>query len=127
MARTPDLKRHAFWRECIGRQADSGLTIAQFCAREGLGVFHVQSYFTETPLPGYRPHRSSPRIVRPIGFFLPVSLCAPRRAALPTSRCRSKADLPNGVRLRIPTANPHLACRVVRAVAAAKTRPGGSR
>ena len=29
MSRTPDLKRHALWSECIRRHADSGLTIAQ--------------------------------------------------------------------------------------------------
>jgi hypothetical protein len=38
-----------------------------------------------------------------------------------------EADLPNGIRLRIPTANAHLACRLVRAVARAKTDSGGAR
>jgi hypothetical protein len=38
-----------------------------------------------------------------------------------------EADLPNGVRLRIPTADPRLACRLVRTVAAARTSSGGSR
>ena len=38
-----------------------------------------------------------------------------------------EADLPNGVRLCIPTANAVLACRLVRAIAGAKTNYGGSR
>jgi len=35
--------------------------------------------------------------------------------------------LPNGIRLRIPTANARLVCRLVRAVAGAKTDSGGAR
>jgi hypothetical protein len=34
MARTPDPKLHALWRERVRRQEASGLTIAQFCAQE---------------------------------------------------------------------------------------------
>ena len=37
-----------------------------------------------------------------------------------------EADLPNGVRLRIPTADARLACRLVRVVAQART-DGGAR
>jgi hypothetical protein len=44
MSRTPDLKRHALWRKCIRRHADSGLTIALFCAREGLSIATFQSW-----------------------------------------------------------------------------------
>jgi hypothetical protein len=58
--------------------------------------------------------------------FLPVTLGLAERAAdeLPP---HIEAELPNGIRLRIPTANAPLACRLVRAVAGAKTHPGGSR
>ena len=34
MARTPDPKLHALWRDRVRRQAASGLTIAEFCAKE---------------------------------------------------------------------------------------------
>jgi hypothetical protein len=44
MSRTPDLKRYAIWRECVRRQADRGLTIVQFCARERLSVATFQSW-----------------------------------------------------------------------------------
>ncbi len=33
MARTPDPKRHALWRDRVRRQEASGLTIAQFSRR----------------------------------------------------------------------------------------------
>ncbi len=122
MARTPDLKRHAFWRECIGRQAESGLTIAQFCAREGLGVFTFKSWKRRFRVIDHTDH--CPALSAP-SAFLPVTVRLVERS--PDESLPIEADLPNGVRLRIPTANPHLACRVVRAVAAAKTRPGGSR
>jgi hypothetical protein len=38
-----------------------------------------------------------------------------------------EADLPNGIRLRIPTASARLACRLVRALAEARTNSGASR
>ncbi len=44
MARTPDLKLRTLWRQRVGRQVDSGLTIGQFCAREGLSVATFQSW-----------------------------------------------------------------------------------
>jgi hypothetical protein len=34
MARPPDPKLHAVWRDRVRRQQASGLTIAQFCAEE---------------------------------------------------------------------------------------------
>jgi hypothetical protein len=34
--RSPDPNLHALWRERVRLQAQSGLTIAQFCARESL-------------------------------------------------------------------------------------------
>jgi hypothetical protein len=122
MPRTPDLKRHAFWRECISRQAESGLTIAQFCAREGLGVFTFKSWkrrFRAIDLADHRPASSAP------SAFLPVTVRVVERP--PDEPLPIEADLPNGIRLRIPTANARLACRLVRSIAGAKTDSGGSR
>ena len=122
MARTPDLKRHALWRECIRRQVDSGLTIAQFCAREGLCVAAFHSWKRRLRLIDLADHR--PALPAP-SAFLPVTVRVVEHALgdpLPI-----EADLPNGIRLRIPTANARLACRLVRAVAGAKTDSGGSR
>lgn len=44
MARTPDLQLHALWREYRRRQVDRRLTIAQFCAQEGLSTATFHSW-----------------------------------------------------------------------------------
>ena len=66
MARTPDLERHALWRDRIHRQVHSGLTIAQFCARERspwrrstLGNAGSGSSTSQTVVPHCPPHRLS--------------------------------------------------------------------
>ena len=55
--------------------------------------------------------------------FLPVTVRLVENAANPPAPI--EADLPNGIHLRIPTGDPRLACRLIRAVAAAKTSDGG--
>ena len=122
MARPPDPKLHALWRDRVGRQEASGLTIAQFCAQEGVArsKFHAwkrRFRLMEASVP-------CPRLPTP-STFLPVTVRLLQRAAddpLPI-----EADLPNGIRLRIPTANERLACRLIRAVAGVMTHSGGSR
>ena len=44
MARSPDPKLHALWRDHIRRQQASGLTIAQLCTQEGVArsKFHAR-------------------------------------------------------------------------------------
>jgi hypothetical protein len=122
MARTPDPKIHALWRERVRRQVQSGLTIAQFCAQERLPakLFHAwRRRLQRIELGDHRPALPAP------AAFLPVTVRLAEPAAhesLPI-----EADFPNGVRLRIPTSNAGLACRLVRAVAGARTNPGGSR
>jgi hypothetical protein len=122
MARTPDPKLHATWRDRIRRQEASGLTIAQFCTQEGIArsKFHAwKRRFRLMDAPDRCPTLPTP------SPFLPVTVRLLERAAdepLPI-----EADLPNGIRLRIPTVNEHLACRLVRAVARARTDSGGSR
>jgi hypothetical protein len=80
MSRTPDLKRYALWRECIGRQVDSGLTIAQFCAREGVSVAAFHSWKRQLRLIEFADHRpASPDSLT----FLPVSPNRPCRTRFP--------------------------------------------
>ena len=122
MARTPDLKLHALWRERIHRQAQTGLTIAQFCSREHLSVSSFSNWKHRLRLIDL----AEPRPALPaLPAFVPVSVRVVEHA--PGELLPIEADLPNGVRLRIPTANARLACRLVRAVAAARTGSGGSR
>jgi hypothetical protein len=122
MARTPDLKLHALWRERFRRQAGSGLTIAQFCAQEGLSTATFHSWKRRLRLVDL----PSPLPTSPASpAFLPVTV----RLTEPTpgEPLPIVAELPNGIRLRIPTTDAGLACRLVRAVAAAKTDSGGPR
>jgi ATP-dependent helicase YprA (DUF1998 family) len=120
--RTPDLKRHALWRECIRRQLDSGLTIAQFCVREHLSVATFQSWKHRLRLIDLAERH--PAVAAPPAF-LPVTVHVPEYVL--NEPLTIEADFPNGVRLRIPTANARLACRLVRVVAGARTNSGDSK
>jgi hypothetical protein len=122
MARTPDPKLHALWRDRLRRQEASGLTIAQFCVQECVArsKFHAwKRRFRLMESPDQCP------ALPPPSAFLPVTVRVVEHAhddSLPI-----EADLPNGIRLRIPTVNSQLACRLVRTIAEARTEAGGSR
>jgi hypothetical protein len=122
MASRPNPDRVDLWRDRIRRQEASGLSTHQFCARECCSISAFYRWKQRLPLLG------SPAPRRPIPAsspFLPVTvriLDQVRSEPLPI-----EADLPNGVQLRIPTTNPHLACRLLRAIVRAKTNSGGSR
>jgi transposase-like protein len=119
LARTPDLQLHALWRQRLRRQVDSGLTIAQFCAQESLSTATFHSWKRRLRLSELAGTPPAPPA------FLPVTV---RLAELtPAEAPPIVADLPNGIRLRIPTADARLACRLVRAVARARTYSGGPR
>jgi hypothetical protein len=122
VANTSSPERQALWRDRVNRQPVSGLTVAQFCARErcALAAFHAwKRRFRLTDAADHCPTLPAP------SAFLPVTVRALGR------RCDDpppiEADLPNGIRLRIPTADAQLACRVVRAVVGSRTGSGGSR
>ena len=122
MARSPDLQLHATWRERLRRHVDSGLTIAQFCAQEGLSTATFHSWKRRLRL--IELAETLPATPAPPAF-LPVTVRLPEPA--PADASPIVADLPNGIRLRIPTADARLACRLVRAVARARTESGGPR
>jgi hypothetical protein len=125
MARTPDPKVNALWRDRIRRQQASGLTIAQFCAQEGVARSKFHAWKRRFRL--MAPPDQCPALPTPSAFF-PVTVRLIDRAADPGAPgLPIEAELPNGIRLRIPTVNEHLACRLLRAVAAAKTNSGGTR
>ena len=125
MARTPNPKLHALWRDRIRRQATSGLTIEQFCAQEGVArsKFHAwKRRFRLMASPDQCPALTTPSTFLPVTVRLLERVSDPGAPGLPI-----EAELPNGIRLRIPTVNEHLACRLIRAVARAKTNSGGMR
>jgi hypothetical protein len=120
MSRKPDPELHAVWRKRVERQARSGLTIAQFCTRERLSVGSFSNWKRRFRLVDLAP---PPPAAPASAAFLPVTVRVVEHAA-----CAApiEAELPNGIRLRIPTADARLACRVLRAVARAQTRSGGT-
>jgi hypothetical protein len=115
-------EQYAVWREHLSRHANSSRTVAQFCARERPSVTTFQVWKRRLwliDLANHRPASSTPPA------FLPVTVRVvkhPLGEPFP-----NMADLPNGVRLRIPTANTRLACRLVRAIARARPDSGGTR
>ena len=121
MARTPDPKLHALWRDRIRRQEATDWTVEQFCAQEGVARSKFYAWkrrFRLADSADSRPASPSP------SNFLPVAVRLLQRG--PEEPQPIEADLPNGVQLRIPTANARLACRLIRAVAGARTDSGGS-
>jgi hypothetical protein len=120
--RTPDLELHALWRDRVHRQGHSGLTIAQFCAHERLSLASFHAWKRRLRLINLA-DRHPPLPAPPA--FLPVAVRVVEHT--PEEPLPIEVDLPNGIRLRIPTWNTRLACRLVRVVARARTDSGGSR
>jgi hypothetical protein len=97
------------------------LTIERFCAQEQIARSKFHAWKRRFRLMDSRDQR--PALPAP-SAFLPVTIRLDERTRdepLPI-----EADLPNGIRLRIPTADARLACRLVRSIARAKTDSGGS-
>jgi hypothetical protein len=122
MARTPNPKRHELWRDRVSRQEASGLTIAQFCAQECVARSKFYAWKHRLRVTDASNRRST---VPAPQAFLPVTVRVLEPG--PEKALPIEADFPNGIRLRIPVANVRLACRLIRAVARAKTNSGGSR
>jgi hypothetical protein len=98
------------------------MTIAQFCSQERLSIASFHGWKRRLrliDLADRRPALPAPPVFLPVAVRVPEHIVA---GSLPI-----EADLPNGIRLRLPTANARLACRLVRAVARAKTDFGGTR
>jgi hypothetical protein len=124
MARRPDPKLQTLWRDRVRRQQASGLTIAQFCAQERIArsKFHAwKQRFRLMDSPAQCTASLAPSDFLPVTVRLDERTSDPGAPGLPI-----EADLPNGIRLRIPTADARLACRLVRAVASVNTHSGGS-
>jgi hypothetical protein len=122
VSKTSRSQRHALWRDRVRRQQASGLTIAQFCARERCAVSPF--YIWKRRLQLLEPSDQCPTLPTR-SAFLPVTVRVQEGVAGQPHPI--EADLPNGVCLRIPTTNVHLACRIVQAVAEARTHAGGAR
>jgi hypothetical protein len=122
MARRSNPNRVDFWHDRVRRQETSGLSVHQFCARECCSVSAFYRWKQRLPLLG--PPAQHQAIPAP-SHFLPVAVRLPDLVR--SEPLLIEADLPNGIQLRIPTTNTHVACRLLRAIVRAKTNSGGSR
>ena len=88
MARSPDRKRHALWRDRVRRQVTSGLTIAQFCDQESIARSKFYAWKRRFRL---MPPGSALVITRPVDF----STCdGASSSAVPRNPCRSRPTFP---------------------------------
>jgi hypothetical protein len=122
MAKRSNPKRVDLWRDRIRRQEASGLSVHQFCAREKCSASAFYRWKKCLPRLG---SSAQPPALRLTSSFLPVTVRSLDQ--VPSGPLPIEADLPNGIQLRIPTANTHLACRLLLAIARAKTKSGGPR
>jgi hypothetical protein len=122
MPKRPNPARRALWLDRVSRQLSTGLSVEQFCAREQCSRSAFYRWRGQFELAD---HPESSSTSPTPSTFLPVSVRAIEMVA--DQPVPIEADLPNGIRLRIPTTNARLACRLIRAVARAKTGSGGSR
>jgi hypothetical protein len=122
MAKRPNPALHALWRNRIARQLTSGLSVEEFCTQ---GQFARSAFYRWRHRLKYTRPASQSSAPLPPAAFLPVTVRLVESDAHEPAPI--EADLPNGICLRIPTANMVLACRFVRAVAGAKTESGDSR
>jgi hypothetical protein len=107
----------------VSRQAASGLTVIEFCTQERCSKSAFYRWKRDLDAGGFQEQRPA-LAVRPTAFVrVTVRLVDPNT----DQPAPVEAELPNGVRLRIPTSDARLACRLVRVVAAAKTERGGLR
>lgn len=121
MARRPNPAIHKVWRDRVSRQLTSGLSVEQFCAQEQFARSAFYRWKRQFGLMNPLNQCATPPTP---STFLPVTVRLVENDAHQPAPI--EADLPNGIRLRIPTVNVRLACRLVRAVARAKTDSGGS-
>jgi hypothetical protein len=108
MGRPKDPALEQRWAERLRRHAASGLTVAAFCARQGLSVATFR-YWRR------RLAADSPPRLRRSGLFVPVRVPDSARADGPP---RVDVVLPRGVCVRLPgTPEPEWLGRLVSALA----------
>jgi len=106
-----DLAKERFWRDVIGRQRTSGLSIAEFCLRERLSLasFHnwrreIARRNAEAPVEAHAtkvPRRSSSKSVT--SDRLPVSAFVPVVVRDEASSAVVEVVLPDRTTVRIPS------------------------
>lgn len=90
MGRGRSVERERYWREVIGDQAGSGLSISAFCRERGVSPASFFSWRRKLAAGGRE---------EVIGKFVPIELVPP---AAPAERPGFEVALPSGLRVHVP-------------------------
>jgi hypothetical protein len=93
MARPKDLNLAHAWRQRLHRQLSSGLTIPEFCAREGVSCSSFRAWKRRLTAPSF-PARPEPPL------FVPLHLDSHPAPDHPAASRGVEIELPHQVRLR---------------------------
>jgi transposase-like protein len=111
MVRTRSAELVAQWRERLQRYRESGLTVVEFCRREGVSA--PSFYQWRKRLDGESPQvrdgrseRAGDAVVGDSGPFMAVRLASPLMA---------EVEFPNGLRIRVPATSDEALQAAVRA------------
>ena len=107
MARTPNLKDREQWRRLVAKQAKSGLTVAEFCAKEKISqsVFYWRRRVVKANEVGSA-DTQKPNAAKPEAEVIRAGENARSDATASQGRTDTTTMtiiLPNGVRLELPT------------------------
>ena len=94
MARPKDPQLERLWRRRLARHSAGGLSVAEFCHREGIAPPSFY-YWRRRLTAGPRPAASDPPL------FVPLRLEDTRAAGLPAGPGGVELELPHRVRLRL--------------------------
>jgi hypothetical protein len=119
MPRPADPALEALWRRRLRQQPSSGLTIHQFCRREGVSTASFHAWKRRLALRTTLPEKSSSRE----SAFVPVIVAPPPKSQPHDSTDLVTIRLANGGRILLPVAaGVDLVCQVVKTVAHAPAR-----
>jgi hypothetical protein len=119
MPRPANPALEALWRRRLRQQPDSGLTIDQFCRREGVSTASFHAWKRRLALRAAFPGTSSATVTPP-AKFVPVIVPSVHETQPRVSNELVTIQLPNGSQVLLPfTAGVELVCEVVQTVARA--------
>jgi transposase-like protein len=86
------------WRELVARQVQSGLSVQEFCQREGINAYSLYGWRSRLRAGGAseEPAVSRPAQAEPTAEFIDLGALGPSR-----SRCEVRLDLGGGVMLHL--------------------------
>ena len=134
MPRGPSARTGTLWRKRLERFSRSGLSVAQFCSREGVSTSSLYNWRRKLELRTARRRKSQSRPAAPgaeprDGSFQPVTVLPATPSVVPTApavvsaACHVSIQLPCGTRIDVRAENLDAVRAVVAEVARVDRRP----